>query len=64
MTRILRALQIFRVVQVIGDGQGTHVVDHVQLAGAIEVDDGSKRARMAVEEVFGPSTSAADVDAR
>ena len=42
------------VGEVVAEGQHAgRLVDHVQLAGAVEVDDGAERARMAVEEELG-----------
>jgi len=51
------------VVKVVGERQCADLVNEVQLAGAVKLDDGTERARMSVEEVLRPS-SARNLDAR
>ncbi len=40
------------VLEVVAEGEDAHLVDDVELAGAVEVEDGVEGARMAVEEVL------------
>ncbi len=40
------------VLQVAAEGQHAHLVHHVQLVGAVKVEDGLEGARVAVEEVL------------
>ena len=39
-------------VEVVGEGEHAHLLDEVQLARAVEVEDGREGARVAVEEVL------------
>lgn len=40
------------VLQVVAEGEHAHLVHQVQLAGAVEVEDGAEALGVAVEEVF------------
>ena len=40
------------VLEVLAEGQDTHLLHQMQLARAVEVEDGGKGARVAVEEVL------------
>ena len=39
-------------VEVVGEGEDAHLLDQVQLARAVKVEDGGEGARVAVEEVL------------